>query len=69
MWCIHMDTTAAWKKLHFILLDWSDLHMTNSLLIAVYAFARRVLIGHMEVIPVRYMCACVGFAYEVIYSL
>ena len=34
-----MDMTAAWKKLHFILLDKSDFHVTDSLLIAVYVFA------------------------------
>ena len=33
-----IDTTAAWKKLYFILLVRSDFHMTDSLLIAVHAF-------------------------------
>ena len=34
-----MDTTVAWKKLHFISSDRSDLHMTDSQSIAVHAFA------------------------------
>ena len=38
-----IDTTAAWKKLCFILLDRFDFHMINNLSIAVYAFARRIL--------------------------
>ena len=33
-----IDTTAAWKKLRFILSIWSDFHMTNSLSISVHAF-------------------------------
>ena len=39
-----IDTTAAWRKLRFILLVRSDFHMTDSLLIAVYAFASDVLL-------------------------
>ena len=35
--------TAAWKKLCFILTVMSDFYMTDSLSIAVYAFASRVL--------------------------
>ena len=38
--------TAAWKKLHFILLDRSDLHMINNHLIAVHTFTRCLLIYH-----------------------
>ena len=38
-----MDTTAAWKKLHFIFSDKSDFHMIDTLSIAVYAFTSRVL--------------------------
>ena len=38
--------TAAWKKL-FILSDRSDFHMTNSLLIAVHAFASRILMSFL----------------------
>ena len=37
-----IDTTAAWKKLRFILSVKSDFHMTNNLSIAVHAFVRRV---------------------------
>ncbi len=36
---------AAWKKLCFILSVRSDFHMTDSLLIAVHAFASRVLMS------------------------
>ena len=36
-------TTAAWKKLRFILSFRSDFHMTSSLSIVVHAFASRVL--------------------------
>ena len=35
-----MDTTAAWKKNYFILSDRSGFHMTDSLSIAVHAFAQ-----------------------------
>ena len=37
---IYMDTTAAWKKNYFILSDRSGFHMTDSLSIAVHAFAQ-----------------------------
>ena len=37
-----IDTTAAWEKLRFILSVRSDFHTTDSLSIAVYAFASRV---------------------------
>ena len=37
-----IDTTASWKKLRFILSVRSDFHMTDSLSIAVHAFASRV---------------------------
>ena len=40
-----MVTTAAWKKLRFILSDKSDFLMTDSLLIAVHAFVSPVLIS------------------------
>ena len=42
-----IDTTAAWKKLHLILLDRSDIHKTESLLRAVHAFASHVSISFM----------------------
>ena len=38
-----IDTRAAWKKLRFILSIRPDFHMTDSLSIAVYAFASLVL--------------------------
>ena len=37
-----IDTTAAWKKLRFILSFRSDFHMIESLSIAVHAFVSRV---------------------------
>ena len=37
-----IDTTAAWKKLRFILSVRSDFHMIESLSIAVHAFVSRV---------------------------
>ena len=43
MRCIHtskIDTTAAWKKSHSILLDKSDFHMIYNLSMAVDAFTR-----------------------------
>ena len=40
-----IDTTAAWKKLRFILSVRSDFHMTDNLSLAVYAFARRVFMS------------------------
>ena len=49
-----IDTTAAWKKLRFILSVRSDFHMIESLSIAVHAFVSRVsmslrrqLYGHL----------------------
>ena len=44
-----VDMTAAWKKLRFTLSVRSDFHMTESLLIAVHAFASRVLMPASEV--------------------
>ena len=40
-----INTTAAWKKLRFFLSVKSDFHMTDSLSIAVHAFASRVLMS------------------------
>ena len=37
-----IDTTAAWKKLRFILSVRSDFHMTDSLSIAIHPFVSRV---------------------------
>ena len=38
-----IDTTAAWKKLRFILSGRSDFYMSDRLLLAVHAFGSRVL--------------------------
>ena len=40
-----IDTTAAWKKLHFILSVRSDFYMTDNLLLAVHVFVGRVLMS------------------------
>ena len=40
-----IDTTAAWEKLRFILLDKSDFHMIDNLPIAVHTFASRMLMS------------------------
>ena len=40
-----INTTAAWKKLRFILSFRSDFHMTDALSIAVHAFVSRALIS------------------------
>ena len=37
--------TTAWKNLHFILSNMFDFHMVNNLLIAVHAFASRMLMS------------------------
>ena len=51
-----IDTTAAWKKLHFILLDKSDFHMIDNLLIAVHIFTSHILIFSVnEIVLLRYM--------------
>ena len=42
-----IDTTAAWKKLRYILLVRSDFHMIESLSIAVHAFVSRVLMSFL----------------------
>ena len=45
-------TTAAWKKLRFILSVWSDFQMTDSLSVAVHAFASPVVMSFL----VNYHC-------------
>ena len=40
-----MDTTAAWKKLRFILSGRSYLHMTSGIPITIHAFASYILIS------------------------
>ena len=51
-----IDTTATWKKLHFILSDRFDFHMTDSLSIVVNAFASCVLMSFSvdETLPPRW---------------
>ena len=39
------DTTAAWKKSHFILSEWLDFHEIDNVSIAVYAFAWCILMS------------------------
>ena len=43
-----IDTTATWKKLRFILSVRSEFHMTDSLSLAVHAFASRVLMSVLK---------------------
>ena len=43
-----IDTTAAWKKLHFILSVRSDFHMIDSLSIAVHAFISHVSMHYLD---------------------
>ena len=48
MWCIHIIVSTRellGKKLRFILSDRSDFYLTDSLSIAVYTFASRVLVS------------------------
>ena len=40
-----IDITVAWKKFRFILSDRSDFYTIDSLSIAVYAFARRIVMS------------------------
>ena len=58
-----MDTTAASKKLRFILPDRSDLHMTDSLSIVVHVFGRRVLMSFSvdEMLLPRYVNLSTSF--------
>ena len=44
-----IDTTAAWKKLNFILSVRSNFHWSDNLSIAVHAFASRVLLFWVDV--------------------
>ena len=43
-----IDTTTAWKKMHFILSDRAVFHMTDSLSMAIHGFVSRVLISFSE---------------------
>ena len=52
-----IDTTAAWKKLHFISSDRSDFDMINNLSIAVQAITRLILMSLSvnEILLPRYL--------------
>ena len=50
-----IDTTAAWKKLRFILSVRSDFHMIDSLSIAVNAFVSCVSMCYKH----YYVCSCI----------
>ena len=54
---IYMDTTAAWKKMRFILLDKSDQQMTDSLSTDVQASVSHVLMSFSvdEILVPRYV--------------
>ena len=57
-----IDTTAVWKKLHFILSVRSDFHMIDSLSIAVHAFVSRVSMSFLLMIRCflgRWICQLV----------
>ena len=58
-----IDRTAVWKKLRFILLDRSDFHMNDNLLIAVHAFPSRILMPFSvdETLLPRYMNLATDF--------
>ena len=65
-----MDTTAAWKKLHFILSDKSDFHVTDNLSIAVHTFASHILMSFSvdETLLPRYVKLSTSFR-ELLFSL
>ena len=52
-----IDTTAAWKKLSFILSNKSDCHMVDNLLIAVHAYTSCILMSLSidEMLLLRYV--------------
>ena len=58
-----IDTSAAWKKLHFILSDMVDSHMIDNLSIAVHAFTRRIfmLLSVDETLLPRYVKLSTSF--------
>ena len=58
-----IETTTAWKKLHFILLDSFDFYMIKKLLITIYAFASCILISFSveEMLLLRYVNLSIDF--------
>ena len=58
-----IDTTAAWKKLRFILSYKSVFHMIDSQSIAVHAFAKRKLMSFSleDTLPPRYVNLSTNF--------
>ena len=50
-----IDTTTAWKKSCFILLDRSDFHMTDSLSIVIQSFTKHILTSLSVDEMLRYM--------------
>ena len=65
MWYIQIVelTTAAWKKLHSVLLDSSDFHVIDNLSMAVHGFARHILMSLSvdEMLLPRYMKVSTNF--------
>ena len=61
------SSIAAWKKLRFILSVKSDFHMTDSLSLALYAFASDVLMSVLideTQLPGRWTCLRVSENYR-----
>ena len=58
-----IDITTTWKKLCFILSDWSYLDMIDNLLIAIHAFTRRILMSFSvdETLLSRYVNSYTNF--------
>ena len=58
-----IDTTTAWKKLCFVLLDRLDFDMIDYLLIAIHAFTSRIFMSFSvdEMLLLRYMNLSIDF--------
>ena len=58
-----IDPIAAWKKLHLILWDRSQFHLIDSLSIAVYTFAKIILMSFSvdETLLLRYVNLSIKF--------
>ena len=63
IWCIHINTTTAWKKYHFILLQRLAFHMIDNLSTAVHTFARCILtsLSVDEIMLPRYVNSTTNF--------